>query len=117
MVIGSNLILISRHLHLPRIHEQKALMILKMTVHFYLIFLYPRLYTTLLTTLTILLDSIESTLSDTRARIKPDEVSSTYFKMAKKQMDATKVCQRIPIYSQDLEEEYIKTFFCSGNGS
>ena len=41
--------------------------------------------------MTVLLDSIETTLSDARGRITPDEVISTYFKTAKKQMDETKV--------------------------
>ena len=94
----------------PKLMNRKNVSDTKNDSPFYLIILYPRLYTTLLTTLTILLDSIESTLSDARARIKPDEVSSTYFKMAKKQMDTTKVCQRITVYSQDLEEGYIKPF-------
>ncbi|XP_028414728.1 nuclear anchorage protein 1-like isoform X2 [Dendronephthya gigantea] len=53
-----------------------------------------KLYTTLLSTLTVLLDSIEATLSDARGRIKPDEAISTYFKTAKKQMDETKTMAR-----------------------
>ena len=93
------------------------------------IFHFSRLYTTVLTTLTVLLDSIESTLSDARARIKPDEVSSTYFKMAKKQMDTTNVCQIISLPLSGLRssehltltrgcfEDTVKPFFCLGNGS
>ena len=94
-----------------------------------LYFPFSRLYTTVLTTLTVLLDSIESTLSDARARIKPDEVSSTYFKMAKKQMDTTNVRQIISLPLSGLRssehltltrgcfEDTVKPFFCLGNGS
>jgi uncharacterized Zn finger protein len=53
-----------------------------------------------LATLTQLLDAIETSLSDARSGIKPDEVISTYFKIAKKQMEETKVkhCGRFCTY-------------------